>query len=60
MHEILGKKEVTRLVGLSYTTIWREMQKGEFPRPIQLSPRRVGWTRQSIQAHLESRILASK
>ena len=30
--------EVCRLTSLSRTTIWRLRRKGEFPRPVRLSP----------------------
>jgi prophage regulatory protein len=34
--------------GLSKSTRWRLMKKGEFPQKVQLGPRAVGWRAESI------------
>lgn len=39
----LNKKQVIELTGLSASTIDREIARGRFPKPDQLSARRVGW-----------------
>lgn len=41
--KILRIEEVTKMVGLSRTTLWRMERKGEFPDRILLSSRSVGW-----------------
>lgn len=45
---MLNKREVAALVGISASTIDREIARGCFPQPIRLSARRVGWTEQVI------------
>jgi len=40
---VLRLAEVTKMVGLSRTTLWRMEQKGEFPARVPLSSRSVGW-----------------
>lgn len=54
MHEkILKINEVTALTTLSRTTIYRGVAAGNFPAPVQLSPRRVGWPQHSIEQYLQ-------
>jgi len=55
MRNILKKKNVIEMCGLSYPTIWRLESAGQFPKRVQLSPRRVGWFEDEIEAWLESR-----
>lgn len=47
--------EAAKIVSLSRRTIYREMNEGRFPRPVQLSARRVGWRETELMAWLESR-----
>jgi prophage regulatory protein len=39
----IKRKEVERMVGLSYPTILKLERSGVFPRPKQLTEGRVGW-----------------
>jgi len=55
MRRMLKKKEVIDLTGLSDPTIWRRERAGDFPQRIQLSPNRVGWFEDEIEAWQESR-----
>ena len=52
---VLRLPDVRRLSGLSRSTIYQKIADGEFPRPIQLSKRSVGWTDQSILDWIASR-----
>ena len=47
---IVGRTELPQLTGLSTTTLWRMEQQGQFPARIQLSNKRVGWSRAEIEA----------
>lgn len=47
---ILGVDKVERDVGLSRTTIWRECHRGRFPKPVKISPGRIGWFNSEIKA----------
>jgi predicted DNA-binding transcriptional regulator AlpA len=40
---IVSKRETALLVGVSVSTLDRMIRRKEFPRPLQLSVRRVGW-----------------
>ena len=56
---ILRCKQVEKRVGLSRSTIYAKIAAGEFPAPIALSARAVGWLESDIIAWIESRITAS-
>jgi len=54
--KILRLKEVIKLTGLSRSTIYSEISKGNFPRQISLTgKRRVGWLESSIIEWIKSR-----
>ena len=55
MQKILDKKQVSEIVHLSPTTIWRLEQKELFPARIQVAPGRVGWKSSDIEEWIESR-----
>lgn len=52
---ILPKRAVVALTSLSATTIWRLVQKGDFPRPSRISPGRVGWSECAVQKWMAQR-----
>jgi len=56
---ILRRKQVEKRVGLSRSTIYAKVAAGEFPAPIALGARAVGWLESDIIAWIESRITAS-
>lgn len=45
---ILRLPEVMRLTGLGRSTIYRLLAAGQFPAPVQLSVRAVGWRRTDV------------
>lgn len=52
---ILRIKQVCETTALSKATIYREIKKGKFPTPIQLTDRNVGWRESDINAWVLSR-----
>ena len=52
---ILRVATVLAATGLSRTTLWRAVKRGDFPAPIRLSARAVGWRRTDVERWLESR-----
>lgn len=50
--QILRLKQVLDLVGLSRSTIYSKIASGEFPAPLKLGKRSVGWTLSSVQQWL--------
>ena len=49
------KKQVTREVGVTYSTIWRWEQLGLFPKRRQLGPGTVAWVADEVIDWLENR-----
>jgi prophage regulatory protein len=57
---ILRLPEVKRLTGLGRSSIYQMIKEGDFPRPVSLSLRAVGWTSGDIRLWLEARINNAK
>jgi len=55
MRIILKRQEVCEKTGLSKSTIYRLIKKKEFPPPINLSDKRVGWVSEDIERWIEIR-----
>ena len=49
-------KEVSKLIGISVSTINRLVKKGEFPSKIKLSPRRIVFMKNQIEEWIERKI----
>lgn len=47
---ILRRPEVEAIVGLRRSMLYKLMAQGDFPRPIKLSERAVGWRLSDIEA----------
>lgn len=45
---LLSWREVRSLAGISRTTVWRLQNAGAFPRPVMISPGRVGWREREV------------
>jgi len=56
MQNILRRDAVEKATGLPRSTIYEKMAKGEFPKPIKLSAKSVGWLETEIAAWQKSRI----
>ena len=52
---ILRIPEVLERVGLSRSTVWRLAQADQFPKPVKLGGRAVGWIEEEIDAWIASR-----
>jgi prophage regulatory protein len=53
---ILRRHEVEKTVGLSRSTIYFLMSRNEFPRPVGLGSRAVGWLADEVEAWIENRV----
>lgn len=53
MNALLKLPDVVRLTGLSKACIYRNMNTGQFPRPVRISTRRVGWLETDLQSWLD-------
>lgn len=56
MHKILRMPEVKETTGLGRSTIYKKISEKEFPEPISLSAKAVGWLESDIQKWIEYRI----
>lgn len=53
---ILREPEVAAATSLSPDTIRRLVAGGQFPRPLRLSQRAVGWLSAEVDAWIEARV----
>lgn len=54
----LRRSEIEARFGVSRSTIYAWMSSGDFPRPVRLGRRAVGWLERDIDAWLKARELA--
>ena len=54
MH-ILRSSDVTKLTGLSRTTLWRLESNGEFPPRVRLGLNSVGWRKDEVDNWIDHR-----
>lgn len=59
MARILRLKVVLDRVGLGRTRVYEMIQAGDFPAPVSLSTRAVGWREEDIEAWINSRPVTS-
>ena len=52
---ILRYPKVTRVTGLSRKTIERRLQAGQFPTPVRLGSRAVGFRSDEVEAWIKDR-----
>ena len=48
MKRIYRRSTLEEMLGISRSTIYRLMEDGDFPRPIKLGRRAVGWKSEDI------------
>jgi prophage regulatory protein len=51
---MLDMRDVVRMTGLSESTIKRMFNDGRFPKPLHLSPRRIGWPARQVKDWLRT------
>ncbi len=59
MAQFLTAKAVCAKIALSRTTLDRLVQSGDFPRPIQLSARRVAYNAAAVEEWMNSKLEAA-
>lgn len=52
---LLRPEQLADELGVSTTSLWRWRQKGDFPKPIKLGPRLIGWERSVIDSWLNGK-----
>lgn len=53
-NKVLRLPDVMELTGLSRSTIYAYMESGNFPKPIKLGARAVGWRQTDIDEWISS------
>lgn len=48
LKRFLRRAQVEDVTGLSTSTIYEKMAKGDFPKPVNLSPQRVAWLEDEV------------
>ncbi|MDJ1634556.1 helix-turn-helix transcriptional regulator [Rhizobium rhizogenes] len=48
MQTILRRHDVEKLTGLARSTIYAKISSGEFPKPVKITGRSVGWLETEI------------
>lgn len=56
MHVIKRLPDVIKQVGYSRSSLYAKVKSGEFPAPISLGSRAVGWLSTDIEKWIEQRI----
>jgi prophage regulatory protein len=56
MNQVLRLPAVKARTGLSRTTLYRQVSCGEFPRPVSIGKRAIGWVEAEIEGWIDSRI----
>jgi prophage regulatory protein len=59
LRKILRLPQVQQATGLSRSTIYKRISEGDdFPKPVKLGTKSVGWVEDEIAAYNEARIAA--
>jgi prophage regulatory protein len=56
LQKSLRRRDVIAVTGLATATTYSMISRGEFPRPVKLSPGLVGWLESEIAAWQAARI----
>ena len=51
--EVIRRDEVLKLVPISVSGLYQKISDGEFPRPVKLGLRAVGWKKTEVLQYLE-------
>ncbi len=56
MPALLTIDEVVHLLRISRSTIYKRRQAGDFPAPVRVSPRRILWQADELEAWLQRQV----
>lgn len=54
--KIMRRPEVEAVTGNSRSSIYAMMSRGDFPKPVKIGARSVGWVTSDIEAWLDQRM----
>lgn len=60
IEKITRLPDVIQRIGLCRSWIYSAMSRGEFPKPLSLGARAIGWLESDIDAFIESRVAISR
>ena len=55
MRKILKIRDVVLVTGMCKTLVYRKMKEGDFPKPVRLSERSVGWREEDVDEWIRTR-----
>ena len=55
---LLRRQLVEQVTGLPTSSLYAAMKAGQFPKPVNISPRRVAWREADVNAWIASRTAA--
>ena len=58
LERFLRRREVVRLIGMSQSTMYAMMDRGEFPRGVKLTSKLRGWRESDVLAWQQARLAA--
>lgn len=58
--KVIRLRQVREQTGLGRSTLYGKVKAGEFPAPVDLGPRAVGWYEHEVQDWLASRARAGR
>ena len=58
IRKILRLPQVEEATGESRSTIYKRISEGEFPKPVKLGAKSVGWPEDEVAAYIDARIAA--
>ncbi len=56
IEKFIPQKQVINRTSLSGTSIWRLIQKDEFPRSYKIGPNRVAWLKSDIDGWIAEKV----
>ncbi len=56
---LLRRRGIESITGLSRSTIYELIKKGQFPKPIKLTERAVAWSRADVLAWVEMKLASA-
>ena len=51
---IVRPKNLVQILGIHMTTLWRWIQAGEFPQPMRLNKKTIGWRQSTVEEWLRN------
>lgn len=58
--QILRRPQVTARTGYPRSTLYLKISRGEFPKPIKLGARAVGWLESDVSEWIAERVAESR